>query len=97
MTSGIDLVAWQLRIAAGASIAALKPAHDGHAMNFASTRKTRSLGFAPFPGRITALRAPSGPGIRFDTGVQTGSDCLRPFRFHARQTHCARHHARGIA
>ena len=73
MTSGIDLVAWQLRIAAGASIAALKPAHDGHAMEFRLNAEDPSLGFAPFPGRITALRAPSGPGIRFDTGVQTGS------------------------
>ena len=73
MTSGIDLVAWQLRIAAGASIAGLKPTHNGHAMEFRINAEDPSLGFAPFPGRITALRAPSGPGVRFDTGVQTGS------------------------
>lgn len=73
MTSGIDLVAWQLRIASGASIAGLKPAHDGHAMELRINAEDPSLGFAPFPGRITALRAPSGPGVRFDTGVQAGS------------------------
>lgn len=73
MTSSIDLVAWQLRIASGASIAGLKPAHDGHAMEFRINAEDPSLGFAPFPGRITSLRAPSGPGVRFDTGVQTGS------------------------
>ncbi|MBW3092072.1 ATP-grasp domain-containing protein [Bifidobacterium sp. 82T10] len=74
LTTGIDLVAEQLRIAEGESIAGLEPQAHGHAIEFRINAEDPSRGFVPFPGHIGVLRAPSGPGVRFDTGVAAGSD-----------------------
>ncbi len=74
MTTGIDLVAEQLRIADGGSIADLEPQPHGHAIEFRINAEDPSHGFVPFPGHIDDLRVPSGPGIRFDTGIAVGTD-----------------------
>ncbi|NEG55286.1 acetyl/propionyl/methylcrotonyl-CoA carboxylase subunit alpha [Bifidobacterium platyrrhinorum] len=86
VTSGIDLVEAQFALAEGAPVAGIAariradapgaPAGAsvvGHAIEFRINAEDPSRGFVPFPGLIDALRAPSGPGVRFDTGVAAGS------------------------
>jgi acetyl-CoA/propionyl-CoA carboxylase biotin carboxyl carrier protein len=72
-TTGIDLVAEQLRIAAGAKLVSdADPAPVGHAVEFRLTSEDAGRGFQPVPGTITVFRMPSGPGIRLDSGVEAG-------------------------
>jgi acetyl-CoA carboxylase biotin carboxylase subunit len=77
MVAGVDLVRWQIRIATGAPLTlssrdTLTPA--GHAIECRVYAEDPDAGFLPSPGRITSLRAPSGPGIRDDGWVESGSD-----------------------
>jgi acetyl-CoA carboxylase biotin carboxylase subunit len=77
MVTGIDLVQWQIRIARGERLtidpeAALTP--RGHAIECRIYAEDADAGFLPSPGHISALRAPSGPGIRDDSGVESGGD-----------------------
>ncbi|MBT1181737.1 ATP-grasp domain-containing protein [Bifidobacterium sp. CP2] len=76
MTTGVDLVEAQFAVAEGASAAdvvarAVPP--RGHAVEFRINAEDPSRGFVPFPGVVESLRVPSGPGVRFDTGVEAGS------------------------
>ncbi len=71
--TGIDLVAQQLRIAQGGSIADLDVHTHGHAIEMRINAEDPAHGFVPYPGVIKTLRTPSGPGIRFDTGIAVGS------------------------
>ena len=71
--TGSDLVREQLRIAEGGSIASLRPDCRGHAMEFRINAEDPEHGFVPFPGVISTLRIPSGPGIRWETGIAEGS------------------------
>jgi len=76
--TGVDLVAAQLAIAEGARLADIPglehgtPVPQGHAIEFRINAEDPSLGFVPFPGVIERLDAPTGPGIRFDSGVASG-------------------------
>lgn len=73
-TTGIDLVIEQFRIAAGEKLAVTDtPAPRGHSIEFRINAEDPGRGFLPTPGTITAFDAPSGPGIRLDSGVQSGS------------------------
>ena len=77
MVTGVDLVQWQIRIARGESLtldppALLKP--TGHAIECRIYAEDPDAGFLPSPGRITSLRAPSGPGIRDDGWVEEGTE-----------------------
>jgi acetyl-CoA carboxylase biotin carboxylase subunit len=77
MVAGVDLVQWQIRIAAGERLTV--SAHDaltpsGHAIECRVYAEDPDLGFLPSPGRIVALRAPSGPGVRDDSWVETGTE-----------------------
>jgi len=75
--TGVDLVQWQIRIAAGERLT-LDPAAlvspRGHAIECRVYAEDPDAGFLPAPGRIISLRAPDGPGIRDDSGVEAGSD-----------------------
>lgn len=75
MVTGVDLVQWQLRIAMGEHLTIeedrmLQP--RGHAIECRIYAEDPDAGFMPSPGLITHLRRPSGPGIRDDSGVETG-------------------------
>jgi acetyl-CoA carboxylase biotin carboxylase subunit len=81
MTTGVDLVKLQIRIAAGERLpfrqAELRQA--GHAIECRVCAEDPDAGFLPSPGRITALRAPGGPGVRDDSGVYEG--CVVPIHY----------------
>ena len=65
---GVDLVAWQLAIAAGDSTV---PAYSGEPVGHAIELRLYaedSERFLPRPGAVTAWRMPEGPGVRVDAG-----------------------------
>jgi acetyl/propionyl-CoA carboxylase alpha subunit len=71
--TGIDLVEWQLLAAAGEPLP-LKQQQiraRGHAIEARITAERADLGFQPATGKLAAVTSPHG--VRFDTGVETGS------------------------
>lgn len=73
-TTGVDLVIEQFRIAEGQPLGILEtPESRGHSMEFRINAEDPGRGFLPTPGAITRFDPPSGPGIRLDSGVVTGS------------------------
>jgi acetyl-CoA/propionyl-CoA carboxylase biotin carboxyl carrier protein len=78
--SGVDLVHEQFRIAAGGHLAEnlatdpdADPVSHGHAVEFRINAEDVAHGFAPCPGTVTRFEAPTGPGVRVDSGVRSGS------------------------
>src|SRR5690606_34915225 len=73
MTAGVDLVHEQLRAAQGAVLEAERFTGEarGHAFECRINAEDAAT-FVASPGRITAVRFPSGPGIRVDTHVCAG-------------------------
>jgi acetyl-CoA/propionyl-CoA carboxylase biotin carboxyl carrier protein len=76
MTTGIDIVREQVRIAAGEplSIAQEDLVLRGHAIECRINAEDAAANFAPAPGRIGDYREPAGPGVRVDSGVGPGSE-----------------------
>jgi 3-methylcrotonyl-CoA carboxylase alpha subunit len=73
--TGLDLVEWQLRAAAGESLTFTQEdiRCSGHAIEARIAAERADEGFRPDVGRIVLWRAPEGEGIRVDSGVATGS------------------------
>ena len=72
--TGLDLVQWQLAIAAGERLALRERdlAPRGHAIEVRVTAEDPDREFAPRPGRIEQLVWPGGPGIRVDSHAYAG-------------------------
>lgn len=84
MITGIDLVEWQLRIAAGERLPKQQNEieSEGHAFEARLYAEDASRGFLPATGTLHHLKfpanAPSGCGLRVETGVRQG-DAISPF------------------
>ncbi len=76
LVTGMDLVQWQIRIAAGATLpfAQTEFTPRGWAIECRITSEDPSNGFLPSTGRIEHLHVPSGPGVRWDAGIESGSE-----------------------
>jgi acetyl-CoA carboxylase biotin carboxylase subunit len=76
LVTGIDLVQWQLRIAAGERLAFRQEdiVPHGWAIECRITSEDPANGFLPSTGRIGYLRVPGGPGVRWDGGIGVGSE-----------------------
>ncbi len=73
VTTGLDLVKEQIRVAAGEPLSFPEdPVHRGHAIEFRINAEDPDRGFAPSPGTITTLHQPGGPGVRVDTHAYSG-------------------------
>jgi acetyl-CoA carboxylase biotin carboxylase subunit len=76
LVTGIDVVQWQLRIAAGERLP-FRPEDivpRGWAIQCRITSEDPANGFLPSTGRIGYLRVPGGPGVRWDGGIGVGSE-----------------------
>ena len=79
LTTGIDIVREQLRIAAGERLELTGRApRAGHAIEIRINAEDPRRDFAPAPGTITRFRPPLGPGVRVDTAVVEG-EAIPPY------------------
>ncbi|HEY8311582.1 MAG TPA: biotin carboxylase N-terminal domain-containing protein, partial [Gemmatimonadaceae bacterium] len=76
LVSGIDLVQWQLRVASGERLGFTQDdiSPNGWAIECRITSEDPANDFLPSTGRISYLQLPSGPGVRWDGGIETGSE-----------------------
>jgi acetyl/propionyl-CoA carboxylase alpha subunit/acetyl-CoA carboxylase carboxyltransferase component len=77
LTTGLDLAMLQIHLARGHLLQGDPPVNAGHAIEVRITAEDSERGFAPAPGTIRALRVPTRPGLRLDSGVGEG-DAVRP-------------------
>ncbi|MBV7282798.1 MULTISPECIES: acetyl/propionyl/methylcrotonyl-CoA carboxylase subunit alpha [unclassified Corynebacterium] len=74
MTTGLDLVREQFRIAEGRELHIKEdPKPRGHAIEFRINGEDAGSNFMPAPGTVVKYHEPSGPGVRMDAGIVQGS------------------------
>ena len=73
--TGIDLAVWQIRVAAGEPLAFSQNdiRQRGHAIECRLYAEDPAQNFLPSIGEITRYERPSGPGIRVDDGIESGT------------------------
>ncbi len=71
--AGVDLVREMFRIAEGQPLGYDDPPGRGHSIEFRINGEDAGRNFLPTPGPVTVFRPPSGPGVRVDSGVESGS------------------------
>ena len=74
LVTGVDLVDWQLRVASGEKLDFTQDdiTLSGHAIECRITSEDPQSGFLPSTGVVTHLEVPTGPGVRWDGGIQEG-------------------------
>ncbi|RKS78547.1 biotin carboxylase /acetyl-CoA carboxylase carboxyltransferase subunit alpha [Haloarcula quadrata] len=74
--TGIDIVRWQLRVAAGERLDFTQDdvSIDGHAVEYRINAENPAEDFAPTPGPLTTYAPPSSIGVRLDHAVSQGDD-----------------------
>ncbi|QBJ95566.1 acetyl/propionyl/methylcrotonyl-CoA carboxylase subunit alpha [Rhodococcus sp. ABRD24] len=75
MVTGLDLVEWQVRIAAGEALGFTQDdiTLTGHAIEARIYAEDPGRGFLPTGGTVLGLAEPAGPGVRVDSGLQNGT------------------------
>ncbi|MBK8822356.1 MAG: acetyl-CoA carboxylase biotin carboxylase subunit [Anaerolineales bacterium] len=76
LVTGIDLVQWQIRIAAGEKFPFTQSDFHqrGHAIECRVYAEDPAHGFMPSTGKLLQFIEPRGPGIRVDSGFTAGSE-----------------------
>jgi len=76
LVTGFDLVREQIRVAAGLPLSFTQEEvrWNGHAVECRIYAEDPDQNFMPSPGRITVLRGPGGPGVRYDGGFYAGAE-----------------------
>ncbi len=77
--TGIDLVREMFRIADGEPLGYDDPPARGHSIEFRINAEDPGRNFLPAPGTITTWRPPSGPGVRLDSGYESGMTIPQAF------------------
>ncbi|MCL2213383.1 MAG: acetyl-CoA carboxylase biotin carboxylase subunit [Oscillospiraceae bacterium] len=74
MVTGIDLVKWQIRVAAGVKLDFSQSdiSLQGHAIECRICAENPYMDFRPSAGKITMLHVPNGPWVRFDSAIYNG-------------------------
>jgi len=75
LVTGVDLAAWQIRLAAGESLTFTQEDlnQNGHAIEARIYAEDPGKDFLPSIGKISFYRPPSGPGVRVDDGIEVGT------------------------